>query len=341
MRGMRLAIGALAMIVVATLPLSACSSASDAAHTGASRTTPVSRTPVAHAPVPHTAVAQGDPTPTPVAAQAQLGRNLVGYSTPNFPHSLAPFKQIEKQTGINAGIASWYTPMSQNFDRAEVAKIKAQGALPLIEIDSDNTPLTQVAAGEWDKHFIAYARAVAAYRSPIAIDFDHEFNGPWYKWGFKHTSAEAFVSAWRRIVWLFRKFGAQNVIWIWNPNVSMPGTTALKPWYPGDQWVTYVGLDGYFIHPTDTFGTVFDQTLRQLSAFTKKSVFVTETGANPGKQRVKQINSLFAGLEATPRIVGFIWFDYYKYVGHDWILEGDKPALKAFRADARSYQKKS
>jgi len=338
MRSMRRAIGPLAVIVAAMLPLCACGSASDAAHAPVTYKV-AGHAAATHAAVAHPAAAQRRPAPAPAPAQAQLGANLVGYSTPNFPHSLTPFRQLEKQTGIHADIASWYTPMSQNFDRAEVAKISAQGALPLIEIDSDATPLTQVATGKWDKHFIAYARAVAAYRSPIAIDFDHEFNAPWYKWGYKHTSAAAFVAAWRRIVWLFRKFGARNVIWIWNPNVSMPATTALKPWYPGNQWVTYVGLDGYFLQPSQTFGAVFGPTLRQVSAFTSKRVFITETGANPGKQRVTQINSLFAGLEATPRIAGFIWFDYYKYAGHDWLLEGDKPALKAFHADARGYQK--
>lgn len=318
MSSMRQAIGAMAMVVVTVLPVSACGVISGAAHEAAS---------------------QGDPSPTTTVRPMELGSRIIGYTTPGFPHNAAGFQQLEKATGVHAEIASWYTPMTLNFDPVTVASISAQGVVPLVEIDSDNIPLTQITAGKWDDHFIAYARAVAAYSSPIVIDFDHEFNGPWFDWGYKHTSAATFVAAWRRIVTIFRENGASNVAWMWNPNVSLSNTTALRPWYPGDQYVTYVGLDGYFLTTTDTFSTVFDQTLCQVSAFTGKSIFITETGANPGRTRVPQINSLFSGLEATPRILGFIWFDYNKYAGHDWLLDGDTKALAAFHKDALKYQK--
>lgn len=316
--GMRRAICVLAIATAAVLPVSACSAVSQVADKAA---------------------AQADPRSMPAIAQMQLGKKIIGYTTPNFPHDVATFRQLEKETGIPAEIASWYTPMTLAFHPATVAKISAQGVLPLVQIDSDTIPLTQITAGKWDKHFIAYARAVAAYSSPIAIDFDHEFNGPWWYWGYTHTSAATFVAAWRRIVTIFRENGARNVLWIWNPNVSLPSTTALKPWYPGNQYVTYVGLDGYFLTATDTFSSVFDRTISQLSAFTDKSILITETGANPGRERVPQIDSLFHGLETTPKIIGFIWFDYNKYAGHDWLLQGDANALAAFHADAVKYQK--
>ncbi len=320
MSGMRQAVGILAVAVVALLPVSACSVVSRMAHKAA---------------------AQGNPTPMPTIARTPLASKLIGYTTPNFPHDVATFQQVEKATGIHARIASWYTPMTLNFDPVQVAKISAQGVLPLLEIDSDAIPLTQVADGAWDKHFIAYARAVAAYSSPIAIDFDHEFNGPWFKWGYKYTSPAVFVAAWRRIVTIFRENGATNVTWIWNPNVKLPSTTAIEPWYPGNQYVTYVGLDGYFSQPSYTFTTVFAQTLTQVSTFSDKSILITETGVGPGPQRAAQIDSLFQGLEATPQIIGFIWFDYNKSAGHDWALQGDPKALSAFHADAVEYQKKS
>ena len=30
----------------------------------------------------------------------------------------------------------------------------------------------------------------------------------------------------------------------------------MRPWYPGDAWVTMVGLDGYFVTSQATFSTV-------------------------------------------------------------------------------------
>jgi hypothetical protein len=67
-------------------------------------------------------------------------------------------------------------------------------------------------------------------------------------------------------------------------------------------------------------------------------LLIVETGAEPGKQRMAQIDSLFAGLKATPQIVGFIWFNYDKGPGHEWALQRDAAALAAFHEDAVSYQ---
>jgi len=220
-----------------------------------------------------------------------------------------------------------------------VSQVSALGVLPLIEIDSDNVPLTQIADGAWDKYFHSYARSVAAYHAPIAIDFDHEFNGPWFGWGEKHQTAASFVSAWRRIVEIFRQNGATNVIWIWNPNRSSSATVPIASWYPGDNYVSWVGLDAYFLGATDTFSSVFDGTLQEIGSFTHKRIFVVETGANPGPNRVAQIKDLFAGLSANPNIIGFIWFDYAKYAGHDWLIDNDPAGLAALHAGSMTYQK--
>jgi mannan endo-1,4-beta-mannosidase len=264
--------------------------------------------------------------------------HLIGFSTPGFPRDLTAFRQLEGKAGVRADVASWYTTLGTNFDAAAVARISDQGVLPLIEIDSDKTPMGDIANGTRDTFLTTYARAVAGYHSTIAIDFDHEFNGEWSEWGYPHTSPSAFVAAWRRMVTIFRENGATNVIWVWNPNVAAGSTVAMKPWYPGNQYVTWVGLDGYFFHSGDTFTSVFRTTLSQLNSFSHKKVLIVETGAEPGKQRMAQIDSLFAGLKATPQIVGFIWFDYDKGPGHEWALQRDAAALAAFHEDAVSYQ---
>jgi mannan endo-1,4-beta-mannosidase len=270
-------------------------------------------------------------------ANALAQGHLTGFSTPGFPSDLATFRKLEKDAGTHADIASWYTPLGTDFDAAAVARISSQGLLPLIEIDSDKIPMADIADGKWDRFLTAYARAVANYHFTVAIDFDHEFNGDWSTWGYPHTSASTFVAAWRLLVTIFRENGATNVIWVWNPNVAVSGTVSMKAWYPGDQYVTWVGLDGYFLSSAATFGSVFGKTLRQLSSFTNKRVLIVETGAEPGGKRGTQIDSLFAGLEATPRIIGFIWFDYDKGPGHDWTLQGDKAALTAFAKGAVAY----
>lgn len=283
--------------------------------------------------------ASGTKSQPSLSLQMLTLRKLIGFSVPEFPRSLPTFDDLAKAAQLDANVSTWYQSLGVPFDAAKVAKISRQGIFPIIEIDSDSTPLAAIAKGGWDEFFGSYARAVAEYGSPVGIDFDHEFNGLWSQWGPERNTAKSFVAAWRRIVTIFRRNGATNVVWIWNPNVIAPNTVSMKPWYPGGKYVTWIGVDGYFFHKEDTFGTVFGRTLRELNTFTDKRVLIVETGALPGAQRVGQINSLFNGLESNPKVVGFIWFDYDKGTGHDWRLQGDAPALKALHSGAVAYRK--
>jgi mannan endo-1,4-beta-mannosidase len=265
--------------------------------------------------------------------QFRAGKTMIGYRAPGFPLAMTQFQQLERQTGVRADIAAWFVAMPSAFDPREARQVSIQGVLPLLELDSGAIPVAQIADGRWDTYFSAYARAVAAYSSPVAIDFDHDFNESWTQWGYRHTSAAVFVAAWRRIVKIFSANSAANVIWVWNPGVSGPNTTPIPSWYPGDQYVTWVGLDGYLSDPVETFQSVFGGTLRQIGTFTAKNVLITDTSANPGPSRVSQINSLFAGVAATPQVIGLIWSAEDQQANRDGRLQGDGPALAAFRAD--------
>ncbi len=76
------------------------------------------------------------------------------------------------------------------------------------------------------------------------IRFAHEMNGTWYPWSGSAT-ASTYVAAWRHIVSLFRADGVTNVQWVWSPNVQEGSKYPISPYFPGDEWIDYVGLDGY------------------------------------------------------------------------------------------------
>ncbi|MBO0820288.1 MAG: hypothetical protein J2P26_05505, partial [Nocardiopsaceae bacterium] len=277
--------------------------------------------------------------PAPASPTRLPRTKLGGFSVPDFPPDPAALRSAQTATGIQAGIVSWYTGLGQPFAPGHAAQVAAGGALPLIEVDSDTHPLAEVTSGAWDDFLTTYARAVAAYHAPVAIDFNHEFNGTWSTWGPQRNDAKTFVAAWRRIVTIFRRAGADNVIWVWNPNVSSPGVADMRAFYPGDQYVTWTGIDGYFFAGHDTYASVFPATLRELAAITAKPVLVVETGASPGPRRPAQITSLFAGLRGAANVIGVIWFDYDKGPGDDWRLEDEGASVAAFRAAAGSYAK--
>lgn len=166
---------------------------------------------------------------------------------------------------------------------------------------------------------------------PVVIDFADEFNGQWEKWGTKYVTPKQYVAAWRHIHETFIDAGASNVIWAWSPNIVNPvKSVKLEPYYPGDAYVDWVGLVGYWtIDEDNAFDSVFGPTIDQIRTFTKKPMILIETAAMAGERRRADIRNLFAGVEADDDMLGFIWFNYKKRA--DWRLEASPLALKEFK----------
>ena len=88
-----------------------------------------------------------------------------------------------------------------------------------------------------------------------------------------------FAAAWRHVVDVFRAAGAGNVTWLWDPNVQYAGGAPLRQWWPGAAWVNWVGLDGYYAYPTDTFASLFTPSIAQIRAFTDDPLLIAEAGS--------------------------------------------------------------
>ena len=169
-------------------------------------------------------------------------------------------------------------------------------------------------------------------------------NAPWYSWGYGHVRPSVFVAAWRHIVTLFHDQGADNVTWLWTLNQDLPGTGPMPLWWPGAKYVTWVGIDGYYFRPSDTFSSVFGRTLDQVRNFTHKPVLLSEAGVGgPAAGRFAKIGNLFDGMHRE-RMLGLIWFDkdqqrqgsiYRQREGsiyrQNWRIEGNTAAQAAFR----------
>ncbi len=68
------------------------------------------------------------------------------------------------------------------------------------------------------------------------------------------------------------------------PNVNCDGQCPFSAYYPGDDWVDDVGLDGYnfaAVHDVSwmSFTQLFQQSYQQLTALTSKPVMITETAS--------------------------------------------------------------
>ena len=119
-------------------------------------------------------------------------------------------------------------------------------------------------------------------------------------------------------------------------NQDRSGSGPVESWWPGASYVTWVGIDGYYIHPSDTFAKVFGRTIGQVKAFTDKPILLSEAGVGPGAGKYIKISDLFDGIRQA-KALGLVWFDESQQGGpyrQNWRIEGDRLAEVSFRLGA-------
>jgi hypothetical protein len=193
-------------------------------------------------------------------------------------------------------------------------------------------PFSEIAAAQvHDGYLRSYARAASGdFGHPLIIGFGHEMNATWYPWGHGHVPAPVFVAACRHIVTLFRRQGAGNVTWLWTIQAGISSTAPVRSWWPGANYVTWVGIDGYYYRPSETFARIFGPTIAQVRGFTKRPVLLSETGVGPRAGQAAKIQNLFAGMRHY-RTLGLVWFDMAQHQGdhhQDWRIE-DSPQARS------------
>jgi beta-mannanase len=174
-------------------------------------------------------------------------------------------------------------------------------------------------------------------RYPVAIRFAHEMNGFWYPWceQANANSAGEYVAAWRHVHDLFSAAGATNVTWVWSPNLSYTNSTPLRELYPGDDYVDWLGLSGYYgtsgTEQYRTFDELYGPTIAELRRFTDKPLVITEMAAtdNAGR-KAEWIRDFFDSLPQHPDIIGFVWYEAIKET--DWRIVSSPASAAAFAA---------
>lgn len=262
--------------------------------------------------------------------------SYIGLYSHEAPASYVGVTAFTMATGVKPHVVVYYSGWQEPFQVGFATTAANDGAVPLVQMNPTGTSVAAIADGQYDSYLRAYARAVRAYGHPVILSFGHEMNGYWYSWGYTHTSPAVFVAAWRHIVTLFRALGAQNVTWLWTINtihkqsrVPSPG-----PWWPGNSYVNWVGIDGYFTNSSSVFASVFGPTIVNVRTLTHEPMLITETSATPVASQPAKIADLFAGIHLYG-LLGFVWFDSVDRV--DWRLSSTA-AIAAFRRGAENYK---
>ena len=189
-------------------------------------------------------------------------------------------------------------------------------------------------------------------------------NGDWYTWsgtnnGGENTSdfgdptrpdgPERFVAAYQHIHDIFDAEGAENVLWVWCPNIAMEGDlgadwNAIANYYPGADYVDWLCMDGYNWGASQewsswqTFDEVFSETYAQLQALDPgKPIMIGETASTEeGGDKAIWIKDAAARLpSAYPQVRLLVWFNLDKET--DWRINSSPASLEAFQQVLKQY----
>jgi hypothetical protein len=172
-----------------------------------------------------------------------------------------------------------------------------------------------VAQGKLDDYIRQYARDVRAYGRPLFISpVCAEFNGEWPTCSPNGNAALTladFIGAWRRTVDLFRAEGVTNVAWVWNP-ITQEATLNggdFPPFYPGDDYVDWAGLDMY-----DSEAPLALEPAYQFAVAHGKPFFLGEWGIGSGALAPPQerawLEGMFDVFETHPKIKAVVYYNY-------------------------------
>jgi mannan endo-1,4-beta-mannosidase len=252
--------------------------------------------------------------------------------------SFEPIAEFGSIAGRQPNLAEYFSGWAEPFEAKFAEMLRSHSVIPFIQIDPTDASIRSIAAGDYDDYLKAYADAVTDFGTPVVIGFGHEMNAPWYPWGYGHVSPATFVAAWRHLVTVFHHEGADNVTWLWTIQADGRNTGPVANWWPGSKYVTWIGIDGFYSRPTDSFAKVFGQTISQVRAFTKTPVLLAETAVGPAAGQFIEIQDLFQGMVAN-KMLGLVWFDVDQNHGlyqQDWRLEDSPTAATSFRFGVRN-----
>ena len=276
----------------------------------------------------HLVSSSSGPTSLPSNPASYLGVYETGP-----PGTYQPVADFTKAVGRQPNLVGYYSGWGEPFQTSFAETVRQHGAVTILQWDPSLVSVSVIATGGYDRYLRSFADSVRNFGHPVVIGFGHEMNAPWYSWGYGQVPASMFVAAWRHIVRLFRDQGADNVTWLWTLQADEKGTGPIASWWPGAQYVTWVGIDGYYYRPSDTFFSIFGTTIAQVRAFTTKPILLSETAVGPDAGQSAKIVNLFDGMHQYD-MLGLVWFDIGQDNGiyhQDWHIEDSLAAETTFR----------
>lgn len=283
----------------------------------------------------------------------------------NYAQQISDFESLIDH---EIGSLLWYPTFADEFPLVECQALTENGIIPHLtwemfvpdEVDYNTMPMDsayymtdEVLNGKYDEYIKRFAQGAKLVNGPVMIRFLHEFNGNWYLWsgnknGRENGGPEKVVAVWKYVVDIFKEAGADNVQWIWNAHgpstdVSEEAWNAVANYWPGNDYVDWIGMDAYNWYPKDPWGGErpyrnFDNCFRNLydecTKLGDQPVMIAEFGTPEfeyeGQNKAYWITDALKKMKTEyPRIKLFVWFHINKEL--DWRINSSPEALEAFK----------
>lgn len=280
-----------------------------------------------------------------------------GFSIDGFPITESALETLVRETKIQPQIVQFYLQWQKEPSLSLLSSLQAIASQnsspcitwePMLMIDNSEKTIAfdQILNGDFDEYLNFIANEIKQFQKPVIVRFAQEMNLQRYHWGttleqFGPESPAIYVKLFRYVVEFFRKEGANNVLWAFCPNSeSVPNEfwNTAKNFYPGDDYVDLLGMDGYnwaitfeiaknrdlnWTKPWMSFEEIFKNLYVELRKMApSKPIFVFET-ASVNRKELKKTTWLKEAINTAKKwgLKGILWFQAKKE--EDWRLQQD------------------
>ncbi len=296
---------------------------------------------------------------------ASHARSLTwGFALDGYPVTRETISQVASSTSLSPDMIvfflQWPAPgenLTAHFPLESLSAITSIGAEPCITWEpmyiKDGREIAimhaKITGGHYDTYIRHFAEEAREWKKPLLIRFGHEMNVKRYHWGtseaeFGPKSPDIYKEMYRYVVDIFRKAGAGNVRWVFCANAENVPDASYDPqaswntitaYYPGNDYVDILGIDGYNWGTTRTreahgwqsrwmsFREIFGKPVAELKKLSSSDpakpviVFETSTATAGGSKQEWIASAIRESLELG--IDGIVWFESDKEI--DWRIE--------------------
>ena len=290
-----------------------------------------------------------EPEVTPTAAIDTTGNDhlLFNDSKKNvgiYLDDVDTFLQLTPRPEILGWFEDWNGKPSMN-------KLQACGteqiAIPFITWQPTDIDFHEILSGSYDEYIAGYFEKLAMIcpKTDILLRFAHEmelrpqYQESWYSW--QGYDPQLYIDVWKHLVTISRKIDP-NIKWVWSPNRADDYS---MPYYPGDEYVDYVGLSVNL--PSDKaprFKDFYDfyrnERGKEVLESFGKPIIISEAAFcdGDGTAREDYFRSVFDWHRQDPSITAIVFFNYDVSDTQQYQFTDDQDCLKIFGEGIQSLQ---